>query len=48
MQYRRYIINDPIIYLAADRKSFRVGTAEQAKEGGWVSMAAERAAHASE
>jgi hypothetical protein len=38
MQYREHIITDPNVYLAADRKSFKIGTAEQAKSEGWVSF----------
>ena len=31
-------MTDPIVYLGKDMKSFEIGTEEQAKEKGWVSM----------
>lgn len=47
-QYRLYVINDPIVYLSADRKAFKVGTKEQAQLEGWISMEEERKKHADE
>jgi hypothetical protein len=31
-------MTDPIVYLAADRKSFKVGTKQQAEKEGWVTF----------
>jgi len=39
IQYREIIITDPNVYLAADRKSFKIGTVEQAEKEGWWSFA---------
>ena len=42
------MINDPIVYLSADRKAFKVGTKEQAQLEGWISMEEERKKHVDE
>lgn len=39
MKYRDHIITDPNVYLAADRKSFKIGPKEQALKEGWISFA---------
>ena len=36
--YRKYIANNPIVYVSADKKKFEVGSKKQAEEGKWISM----------
>jgi hypothetical protein len=36
------VITDPIVYLAPDRKTFKLGTEKQAQAEGWISMTEER------
>ena len=31
-------MSDPIVYLSSDKKSFKVGTKEQAEKEGWISF----------
>lgn len=31
-------MSDPIVYLAADKKSFKIGTKQQAEKEGWISF----------
>ena len=31
-------MSDPIVYLAADKKCFKIGTKQQAEKEGWVSF----------
>lgn len=37
-QYSQCIVNDPVVYLGEDFKSFQLGTAEEAAANKWVSM----------
>lgn len=31
-------MSDPIVYLAADKKCFKIGTKQQAEKEGWISF----------
>lgn len=37
MQYLNIVMNDPNVYLSADKKSFKIGPKEQAQREGWIS-----------
>ena len=37
-QYKKWIVNDPRVHLDKERKSFKIGTKQEAEQNGWVSL----------
>jgi hypothetical protein len=47
-QYRRHIINDPVVWLTKDKEQLMLGSKAEADKEGWIALAEERKNYPSE